>query len=905
METIFQKFSVFVSNRKNLKDLEIEAKLFPVDESDLDMLKDYFSSNFPSDETFSTDYYKEDNTRITELDDNFYNTSKESLFLEKVNYKDFTIKLTVSKEENTLLKTKKPKSYSFKREKTRTSYFDENIRYDITKVVQYPSEIETSELEVEIINSENYDNKKFIDSISFLISFISSYKKDIIRFCNCSLSEGKDESDEDLEYYLISKPRDFKKRDFTSPDAILRDFKVSIKADGVQYFLLFHKSGIWLISQTKENIRLCGLEKEFLNLENSLFAGEVLTKDELKKGEIINSEIIFIPFDTISYKNQSVVNKTYTERCSYFKEIIKKFISCDGVKKMQIIEKKIFDLGNTSKTFYKGFKQCFDNRKEIIYKDDGYIFTPDKSPYVAEGQNKKPNERFLDKNLDVCKFKPVEKRSLDFKVVKGKLYYKDGKNLINFNKLKYSLDFEEDLEGKIVEFFPKFSEDKNVSFFPSRIRSDKIYPNKKSQVEEIVNSYKESNPITEQTLLGKDTVLMRDFNNKIKIDLINSIEGYVVDIGSGKGGDIMKFGINSKIKKVLSIEPNIEFSKEFSKRLKTTNLSKKFKLLSGVRGEDSETISKNLLDFLPENMKMEKLTVTFMISLSFFWSSNVVLDNLARTLNDINNICKGRGGENIEIIFFTIDGEKVEKMFSSYGKNSIKLNTIYLTKAEDNQVMVHIEDSKTVSNQIEYLVKLDKLFDKAGMEKIYLKSPKVEKDLLMSVSESIYISLFVYGKFKLTGNSNLDYELQRKEVNVKKGTSVNGKILAKGDDELYSMSFIDPDLYRISTMDLNMSLSNSISKLTNKEYRDSDVYKRKEIAKELNSKIKNKNLNEISNIIGYGIKVFDGKKTINFGEDKENWIFLNKCYDGTYEPVVYKKDTIEYIFPDDSYLIDI
>ena len=48
---------------------------------------------------------------------------------------------------------------------------------------------------------------------------------------------------------------------------------------------------------------------------------------------------------------------------------------------------------------------------------------------------------------------------------------------------------QEDLEGKIVEFFPKFSEDKNVSFFPSRIRSDKIYPNKKSQVEEIVNSY--------------------------------------------------------------------------------------------------------------------------------------------------------------------------------------------------------------------------------------------------------------------------------------------------------------------------------------------------------------------------------------------------------------------------------
>ena len=46
--------------------------------------------------------------------------------------------------------------------------------------------------------------------------------------------------------------------------------------------------------------------------------------------------------------------------------------------------------------------------------------------YLKCIRNKKQYERVLNKNLDVCKFKPVEKRSLDFKVMNKKLYYKDG-----------------------------------------------------------------------------------------------------------------------------------------------------------------------------------------------------------------------------------------------------------------------------------------------------------------------------------------------------------------------------------------------------------------------------------------------------------------------------------------------
>ena len=901
---ISKKIKYLLENKKFTKDLEIEAKIKNINVGDFEMLSDYLKTKYASEESFTIDYYDEADTRITEIDDKFYNTSKKSIFREATDHSKNFIKFGVSTEENFLLNIKNFENYKLKREKNRTTYYDQNLKFDMTEVKELPSNIISYEFEIEVINPDIFDPIEFSDSIKNISVFISSYRSDIIRFCNISLSENRDNRDDEIKYYLISKLRDLKKKDIASKNSILRGFNISIKADGIQYFLLFHKSGIWLVSHTKENIRICGLTEEYSHLENSLFVGEIVNKENILEGKNIDSKCIFLPFDTISYKSKSVVNKKYSERCEYFKEIISKYIYCNGVKKIKIVGKKIFYLGVTSKSFYKGFKECCMNRDEIIYKDDGYVFTPENSPYVAEGQNKKQWDRILDKNLDVCKFKHIENRSIDFKVMKGELYYKQGKGLRLFNELEHEMDFKEDLEGKIVEFFPLFLEDERVILKPERIRSDKIWPNTEAIVLEIVNSYFEKNPVTEKTLLGKDTVLMRDFNNKIKEDLIKEIGGYVVDIGAGKGGDIRKFGKNKKIKRVLSIEPNPEFYNEFEIRLKESKWSSKFVLLKKTKGEDSDKINENLIKFLPENMEGENLTITFMISLSFFWSSEEILNSLARTLNEIKEIYKSKGGNrDVDVVFFTIDGNKVEEMFRQHGKDSIQLNTIRLSRSEENQVMVDIEDSKTVFNQIEYLVKLDELFHLAGMEKVFLKNPKIDKDLLMSTPEKLYISLFVFGKYKMTKDPNFSYKLTRIDVNVKKGVLINDKVLAKGDDVFKSITFLGENIYRIGTMDLNMSLSNSILKLTNKEYRDGDVHERIRLAKILHSEIKNKKLDEVSEIIDFGIKIFDGKESIKFGKDKEKWIILNKCLDRTYEPIIYKTDLINYTFLEESWII--
>ena len=133
-----------------------------------------------------------------------------------------------------------------------------------------------------------------------------------------------------------------------------------------------------------------------------------------------------------------------------------------------------------SESFYEGFRKCHEHKKGFIYHDDGYIFTPVSSPYLAAGQFKtKERKRQLSKFPDVCKFKPVEKRSIDFKIKRRKTYtflIREIKEKLLFDKLKFSLDFREEIEGKIVEFFPVFT-GKDVIMKPERIREDKKFPN--------------------------------------------------------------------------------------------------------------------------------------------------------------------------------------------------------------------------------------------------------------------------------------------------------------------------------------------------------------------------------------------------------------------------------------------
>lgn len=854
--------------------LEIEVKLRNITEDEFFYILKYLQHLYKEEKENTTDYYIKEK-RITEKDNAFYETSKKSLieptFL-KVSGRE--LKFTIANEESKKLSVKSIRKYNFVRIKKRSSFQIGNFKIDLTEVTR--DKKKDYEVEIEVIDTGLYQPEKFSSIILEYIDVLQMEQINVVSFCNNYLSGGKSVSNDKIDRKFVSRPRDLLKNDVTSPNSILRGFAVSIKADGVPYFLVFFKNRIFLVDYKGKVDDLCPIPEKYSTLDNTIFVGELIERSKLKKESYTDFMNIYLPFDTIVYKGSSFINKNYLERFEISNEIKGMEIFCEGIKKVKIEEKKIFNLGMKSDDFYESFNKCYDEKKNIIYEDDGYILTPINSPFIAEGQTHPKRERILSKFLDVCKFKPLEKRSIDFIVKDGKIYSYDNRKgkLVEFNKIKFTLEFSEDIDDKIVEFFPNFTT-KGVILKPSRIRSDKEYPNETETVDEISRSYTENNPITEDTLRGKDTTLMRAFNNfYIKGRLIKSLEGYVVDIGSGKGGDIAKFGGNNKIEKILSVEPNKEFANEFEERLKKSKFEKKFKLLKDVKGEDKDEIIREM-NFFPENMEDKILNITFMISLSFFWSSEENLLNLADTINSITKEYKRRkGNRNINLVFFTINGYQVEKYFKKLGKLEVNLNTINLIFDGKNQLEVEIKDSKTVPRQTEYLVKLDQLFDLISAEEIEVKNPKVF-NMLMSGPELTYLSLFSFGSVKLSREVELIYPPERINVNEDIGIDIDDKILAKGEDTISSVPYLGENIYRVGTLDQGDSYYHSILKLISEEYREGDVYKRLEL---VNNMDKSK--------INYKIIVYEGdiKKLIN--RKKENVINLNKCRDGTYEPLI-------------------
>ena len=281
------------------------------------------------------------------------------------------------------------------------------------------------------------------------------------------------------------------------------------------------------------------------------------------------------------------------------------------------------------------------------------------------------------------------------------------------------------------------------------------------------------------------------------------------------------------------------------------------------------------MDFFPKNMKGLQLNIVFMISLSFFWSSEENLLKLANTINSITKEYKRRkGNRDVNIVFFTINGYQVEKYFKKLGKLEVNLNTIFLQFNGKNQVEVEIKDSKTVPRQTEYLVKLDQLFDLIGAEEIEIKSPKVF-NILMSEAELTYLSLFSFGSAKLSREVELIYPPERIKVNEDVGIDIDDKILAKGEDTLSLVPYLGENIYRVGTLNQGDSYYHSILKLTSEEYRSGDVYKRIEMVESMD---KNK--------INFKIIVYEGDSKKIVTRKKEDIINLNKCIDGTYEPLI-------------------
>lgn len=408
------------------------------------------------------------------------------------------------------------------------------------------------------------------------------------------------------------------------------------------------------------------------------------------------------------------------------------------------------------------YNSKFDLSK--INSNGNVLFTYSRGKYIGQfsdrpSQTAKIIASSLASNKDFVMnvvWKLVNIKGVEYKIMES--FYVDVEN--PYSIIDQPIDeHNEMLKGLPTGFVVEFKWDSKIKkFIPIRKRYNKKYPNSMSTIEDNLSLL--TDPIELETLRGETINLMRKYHNQIKNRLFYSNEGNLLDLGSGRGGDVSKW---RKYQKIIAVEPNETHIVELERRIKSIfGLPEVLKIktsgdLARYRNDNIViviTTAQNhtlITEVVNQVFKQKADVISMMLSLSFFFSSSEVYQGLMTTINE-NLIVGGR------FIYLTIDGEKVKLMFDPPIKGPIidelnlqngNIKMKYLK--EINQLQVNFKGTivgTETEDQLESLVNLNDIrvsFNNLGIFEEHYKDATEEK--FLNESETILTKLYSYGSF--------------------------------------------------------------------------------------------------------------------------------------------------------------
>lgn len=260
--------------------------------------------------------------------------------------------------------------------------------------------------------------------------------------------------------------------------------------------------------------------------------------------------------------------------------------------------------------------------------------------------------------------------------------------------------------GQEREFLVVPSDPRQISLAPRRLRLDKLRPNGETIANDVWQDIKQ--PLSFETVAGSTNFgLLYGQNNRLKSQIYNrafnggagaSWSAVLVDLGSGRGGDLSKFAkhINSGVlRAVILVEPDEQNFAELLVRIsgQPEQVASRMYPLRARAEDHSEITAKlrNVLDYLYEiEAPAERVLVSMMLSLSFFFSGPAGVEALGETLFDIRRETAEpiirRGGEDsyqirepVALLYFTIEGRRVRELFQSRGVTELNLGPVEMT----------------------------------------------------------------------------------------------------------------------------------------------------------------------------------------------------------------------------------
>lgn len=850
MNRIPKDLSYDIETHIGKSDVEIECKIrFPNMDRDMfhllikKLTKSFsHSKRWKRIDSHTIDFYRKEK-RFTKIGPEYYNTTKSApSLLRVIDYDNYDLKFTVSKEK--MSKTKEPKTYDFMRVKDRISFVKGNISIDLTTVIHEDKQDEevppNYEVEVEVIDSSKFNSSVFYETIFIVVNMLIEPDKVLIPFFNraLTLERGRKIEKNTLDRNLVSRPRDLKIEDITN-DGLLQSYAISVKIDGEPKFMVFHPSlGIWFIQFSRDTDKMFEQISEICPEEykNSIFVGEVIDNK-------------YFPFDCPFFGGRKIGNQNFLQRRKYIDHIIGKRIGC-----YNILDLKIFTYHLNPNDFHKTVGEAFLEDPGV--PTDGLIFNPIYSDYVAEGQNKSKKERVLSKYSDVCKYKLPENRTIDFEVLDGMLHSAgnilfSGSEKYPFCANNYSLEIpssdqmmdsvensssepmmdsvenssyepmtSSQLEGKIVEFKP-YIENGNVVYRPIRIRNDKDFPNSIDVA--IENWETQFNPITPDVLLGKDIRLLEIYLENIITRLINertTEEDYVINISDTN---------------LISRNP-----------MKTLNID--IPRISDIGDAIPNIRNKKLKEFIPLHPQ-----------------NNLIINYYLETLDEI------------DILKDIIRIYKTERN----GSGKLLINVLY----RENR------DERILDSLISILSVDIKILEQGRGSGKETNAPIMNEDLIARAREYVYFVGMLHDTKEFITDCRL-------EVDVNKRYNIDKGYVAYGDDKIEDMKMIDQDIVRIATIDNGNSLIHSLLKLLNYDYRNGGVIKRLDMAKQAPSDL---SIEELAKKLKHNIYVYStdpmSPETIDVrkikNDDVKKFVMLFKNTDGSYEPLARLNDLNE------------
>ena len=297
------------------------------------------------------------------------------------------------------------------RDKYRTSFVSDDVRLDVTKVIQDGTKI--YEVEIEILKTTKSAIKKVNNLVVALMKIVQKSDYVVSNSVTQKMLRGYASlASLRSPLFIGPLPYTFSKNKFDN-GALSCGYTVTDKADGVRYLLY--------VDNNSEGL-LIGRANERELLTKVVYVGKVYVhKNTILDGELVGNH--FYVFDCVVYNKSNVSQKNLNERLVFAKvslqqqsparsSSIKMSPARSSSIKMSPARSKTMisiKMKKFSKDVYPSSAEIWSNRKSLPYMLDGLIYTPIYKPYYN-------NNIYKWKDVDTVDFMIIKKPNNVFKL---------------------------------------------------------------------------------------------------------------------------------------------------------------------------------------------------------------------------------------------------------------------------------------------------------------------------------------------------------------------------------------------------------------------------------------------------------------------------------------------------------